>query len=206
MRRMRRLMIGACVALTACGGDADGFETMPTTAWLETTPGSSSPIDSSPAPSPTTTSSSPSATTSPITSATTVATTVVETTTTLSIEQDVVAGLAEIEANILVCLTAPSECDPTTVAMQDSPAFESFASLIASYVTDGLVARDVGAPPTDRRSGEAEPSRKGRRGRRVLRRWRLARRPGPVARPCRRHRRQRCDRFAPHGMVAGQDP
>ena len=144
MRRMRRLMIGACVALTACGGDADGFETMPTTAWLETTPGSSPPIDSSPVPAPTTTSSSPSATTSPITSATPVATTVVETTTTLSIEQDVVAGLAEIEANILVCLTAPSECDPTTIAVVNSPVYQYYIELVASYSADGLVVRDVG--------------------------------------------------------------
>ena len=80
----------------------------------------------------------------PTTSATTVATTVVETTTTLSIEQDVLAGLAEIEANIRVCLDAPAACDPTTVATQDSPAFASFAEMIASYATDGLVGRDVG--------------------------------------------------------------
>lgn len=139
MRRMRRVMVGACVVLTACGGDADGFETMPTTAWLETTtpsPPAGSPPASSSA---TTTSIAP-----PTTSATTVATTVVETTTTLSIEQDVLAGLDEIEANIRVCLDAPATCDPTTVATQDSPAYASFAEMIAWYTADGLVARDVG--------------------------------------------------------------
>ena len=71
------------------------------------------------------------------------ATTVVETTATLSIEQDVLAGLAEIAANVRVCLDAPPACDPATVATEDSPAFASFAEMIASYASDGLVGRDV---------------------------------------------------------------
>ena len=155
MRRMRRLMIGACVALTACGGEADGFETMPTTAWLETTT-PSPPVDSTTVPSSTTTRLDDVA---PTTSATTVATTVVETTTTLSIEQDVLAGLDEIEANIRVCLDAPPACDPTTVATQDSPAFASFAELIASYVDRRTGREGCRATATDRRGGEAEPCR-----------------------------------------------
>ena len=143
MRRMRRVMVGACVALTACGGGAEGFETMPTTAWLETTT-PSPPVESPTAPSSTTIASTSPPTTSATTVATTVTTTVVETTTTLSIEQDVLAGLDEIEANTRVCLDAPVTCDPTTVATQDSPAHASFAKMIAWYATDGLVGRDVG--------------------------------------------------------------
>jgi hypothetical protein len=133
------MMIGACVALTACGGGADGFETMPTTAWLETTT-TSAPVESPLV----TSSTSITSTSPPATTATTVAMSV-ETTTTLSIEQDVRAGLDEIEANIMLCLTAPLECDPTTIAVINSPVHQYFTELATTYAADGLVVRDVGA-------------------------------------------------------------
>ncbi|MGD9703339.1 MAG: hypothetical protein AB7Q42_00145 [Acidimicrobiia bacterium] len=123
---VRRVVIGACIALTACGGADGGFETLPTTPRPETTTPPTT-VD---------------ATTTVATSA--VPITALDTTTTISIEDEVLVGFAEIEANIAACLAAPPACHARTVAFEGSPAFDWFDGLMSSYARDGLIGRDVG--------------------------------------------------------------
>lgn len=128
MHRGLKIGLGACVALSACGGGGEGFETLPA--------GGSVPASAVP------TSTAPSTTSAP----TTVAPTTTEpATTTTSLEQSAIAGLAEIEAHAIACVGAPAACDPASVAMRGTPAYERFSALISRYVAEGLVGRDIGA-------------------------------------------------------------
>lgn len=135
MGRARVIGTSALLALAACGSGADGFDPL-----VDGTASTASSTASSGVPS---TSRAP-ATTAPVaTAATTAATTVAAAPTAVSLEESALAGLAEIQASSAACIQSPPTCDPSSVAMRGTPAFERFDEMIQWYATDGLAGRSL---------------------------------------------------------------
>jgi hypothetical protein len=117
MGNRSRLFTGlAALALVAvaCGGNDEGADSTTTSVPAATT---------STTPSTTTTSS-------------TTTTTVEPTSTTLSIEDQVRAGVARYDENYVACLRAPTECDPADVVLDGSTAWQYMSGTVADMVAN----------------------------------------------------------------------